>query len=75
MTDIAKIAEGLTAAEYNGLWRTLPGANYAYREMHGIPRVSLFRKGLLRKHLPCAEYRYELTDEGAVVRAHLERER
>lgn len=73
-TDIAKvamIAEGLTSGEWNGLLRTREGANYEYRDMHGIPRIGLFRLGLIRKAEGPSDYRYELTDLGIAVRKHM----
>lgn len=69
--EIADLARCLTPAQRQAILTTPPDETRAFSEVHGIPRVALFRQGLFGSTDYADQYRFQLTERGKLVRDHL----
>lgn len=69
--ELEELAGKLTPGERSAVLRTVPGETYPYSEVHGIPRIALFRKGVFGSTPYHDRYRFQLSDLGAALRNHL----
>lgn len=69
--EVERVAADLTKVERTVVLSTVPGESRPYRAVHGMPRVALFRKGVIGPTEYMDPAFFVLTPLGLAVRAYL----